>query len=352
MWVSLAVGLAAVLGVGYAWAFRQVAAALPMCRNGDGSWEARNLTWYGLLAATAYAAGAALFVFLLGSLGVGAPASGLLGLSLLGLGLPASKLMNILVERKTEGFTVGGAVFVGGLAAPWLILGCRRWGVLAADPAAILAALALSYALGEGIGRLACISFGCCYGRPAAEMPAALRRLCFVFTGPTKKIAYQGGLEGVPVFAVQGVTAVLYTGAALAGLVLFGGGRFRAAGILALAVTGLWRAASEPLRRDHHVRPGQVLAYAGMALATVIVGVAFLLGFPAGSAGPAPEPAAGWRALTNPGVFPVLLALWSAVVWRMGLSEVTVSRLTLAMRVPVEPVLRAIGITHPQSRSQ
>ncbi|MFH1477455.1 MAG: hypothetical protein ABIH24_08210 [Verrucomicrobiota bacterium] len=31
----------------------------------------------------------------------------------------------------------------------------------------LLGAVAPAYALGKGIGRLACISFGYCYGRPA-----------------------------------------------------------------------------------------------------------------------------------------------------------------------------------------
>ena len=30
----------------------------------------------------------------------------------------------------------------------------------------VLAALAIGYILGEGLGRLACLSFGCCYGKP------------------------------------------------------------------------------------------------------------------------------------------------------------------------------------------
>jgi prolipoprotein diacylglyceryltransferase len=73
------------------------------------------------------------------------------------------------------------------------------------------AAIAAAYALGEGCGRLACISFGCCYGRPLDRLPAVLRRLLtpfsVVYHGTTKKIAYAGHLDDKPVVAVQAITA-------------------------------------------------------------------------------------------------------------------------------------------------
>jgi prolipoprotein diacylglyceryltransferase len=88
----------------------------------------------------------------------------------------------------------------------------------------VMAALATAYALGEGVGRLACISFGCCYGKPMDQVHPLLRRLfarhAFVFTGPTKKIAYADGLDGREIFPIQAVTATLYCAAALAGAYL------------------------------------------------------------------------------------------------------------------------------------
>ncbi len=38
----------------------------------------------------------------------------------------------------------------------------------------VLATIVAAHALGEGSGRLACISFGCCYGRPLDQLPAML----------------------------------------------------------------------------------------------------------------------------------------------------------------------------------
>jgi hypothetical protein len=59
------------------------------------------------------------------------------------------------------------------------------------SPMGVMAAAAIAYAFGEGLGRLACISFGCCYGRPLHQchpmVQPFLSRFCLTFTGHTKK---------------------------------------------------------------------------------------------------------------------------------------------------------------------
>jgi hypothetical protein len=51
----------------------------------------------------------------------------------------------------------------------------------------------IAYAFGEGLGRLACISFGCCYGVALPEAHPLLRHMFdrwhFVFSGSMKKIS-------------------------------------------------------------------------------------------------------------------------------------------------------------------
>ena len=119
--------------------------------------------------------------------------------------------------------TVGGASFVGIIAAPWIVwlLNETLGQVLhyRVDLICALAALSISYALGEGLGRLACISFGCCYGKPLSESHPLLRRVLdersFIFRGKTKKIAYAGHMDGVKVVPIQAITAILYVGAGL-----------------------------------------------------------------------------------------------------------------------------------------
>jgi Phosphatidylserine decarboxylase len=81
------------------------------------------------------------------------------------------------------------------------------------------------YALGEGLGRLACLSFGCCYGRPVAASHPLYQRLFarrhVTFSGRNKKAVYEGRLDHEPLIPIQAVTAVVYVGAALVGTWLF-----------------------------------------------------------------------------------------------------------------------------------
>ena len=76
-----------------------------------------------------------------------------------------------LVEGKRHGFTVGGTSFVGALVA-WPVAQF----VTAVSPQEatlpllpLFAAVGIAYTLGESVGRLACISFGCCYGKPVRQ---------------------------------------------------------------------------------------------------------------------------------------------------------------------------------------
>ena len=62
--------------------------------------------------------------------------------------------------------------------------------------------MAIAYVLGESIGRLACLSFGCCYGMPLRDAKPPVARLFknhnLVIGGSTKKAAYASGLADEP----------------------------------------------------------------------------------------------------------------------------------------------------------
>ena len=258
--------LAAVSVCVLSWGFRvlpqerwQIAAAIPIAKNDVGQWNGLNLTYYGVFHAGAYVAGVAMMLVLLGAVGVSLFGMVTMAILLLACCVPASKLVARLVERKPATFTVGGAVFVGLLVGPWLLWWTNRTlgPLLGVEiPVATgLAAAAIGYALGEGVGRLACVSFGCCYGKPVSRISPRLRRLferySFVFTGQTKKVAYEGGLEGEKVVPVQAITAVLFVATALLAAAVFLRGHHRAALGLSVVVTQAWRVVSETLRADN-----------------------------------------------------------------------------------------------------
>jgi hypothetical protein len=180
-----------------------------------------------------------------------------------------------LVEGKRNTLTVGGAVFVGIVVAPFV-----AWAVVAATGSGAvlpaLAALSVAYAVGEGVGRMACLSFGCCYGRPVDTLPAPWRGLFekwhIVFEGKTKKAAYAHGLCGRKLVPVQLMTAYLYCGAACLGMAFFAAGNFSMAMALPLVTTQAWRVVSEFFRADFRGER-KISAYQIMAGLGVLYGL-------------------------------------------------------------------------------
>jgi prolipoprotein diacylglyceryltransferase len=312
----------------------QMVAALPVARRTAQSWQGLNLTYYGVWTATAVVAAFVMFCVLAGSLGVSLPAAATVGAILLAVCIPAAKLLARVIEGKAFVFTVGGASFVGFLVAPAVI-----WGLGRADAGGasgrlpllpMLAALAIAYAIGEGIGRLACISFGCCYGKPLAACSPVVRRLfstqAFRFYSPTQKAVYQAGFVGEPLVPIQGVTAAVSLGAGLLALALFLGGWFRAAFLTAALVTQGWRVASEWLRADI---PHEWMFSVYQTMAAINVLYALVLGamLPAVESA-LPDIVLGLQGLWHPAVILLVEALWVLVFLYTGRSMVTASTLS------------------------
>lgn len=279
-----------ICGLMMVWGFRvlprngwQMLATLPVQPLGNGQWQGKNLTWYGLLTANAYLAALSILVILLGAAGV--PLSGVLLLALLMLAVcvPASRLMAQLIEGKAHTFTVGGAVFVGIIAAPWMVQLVNFVGGFETPVLTTLAAISIAYAFGEGLGRLACISFGCCYGKPVKNCRPLLRSFFrhwnFSFYEETRKISYASHLEGEPVIPIQAITAILYVGSGLIGTYLFLRGASDIAFALMIAITQGWRVLSETQRADY--RGGtKISAYQVMGLLGIPYALLCLALFP------------------------------------------------------------------------
>jgi len=310
----------------------QMAAAVPVARDADGGWRGVNITWYGILSANAYGAAALLFLALAASLGAPLVLTLATVGATLALCVPASRLVARIVEGKRHTFTVGGAVFVGTIAAPFVVSLMNRL-LAPADGQlpvmALLAAVASAYALGEGFGRLACISFGCCYGKPLSETPPVIGRLlagrAFVFRGETKKVSYAGDMAGVPLVPIQGITAILYTATALAGAALFLSGRFTLSFLITMGITQLWRTASEFLRDDYR-GDNPVSAYQIMGILAVAYGAATAFCF-RGETPRVPDPEKIVTILWNPAAILALQLIWLMILLYAGRSTVTGSRI-------------------------
>jgi hypothetical protein len=196
-----------------------------------------------------------------------------------------------------------------------------------------LAAFAIAYTFGEGLGRLACLSFGCCYGKELNSCSQPVRRLLHpfapVFTGTTKKISYAGGASGVKVVPVQLMTCVLHVIVGITAIYLFSIELFGASLVLAITITQGWRFASELLRADYR-GAGNFSAYQFMGLGAIIYTWLELL-IPAG----VPllfSAKEGFDSFWSPQIILLLQSIWVAILLYTGLSKVTSSQVTFSIR--------------------
>jgi hypothetical protein len=338
LFIFILVGILTIL---LAWGFRylpdekwQILAVTPRQKMGSDTWYGLNLTFYGLFNALAYSFGAGMLILLLASAEMPVAAWLPLIVGILGICVPASKIIARIVEKKPSTFTVAGASFVGMLITPVLVcminqtIGHHMGFSVSLVP--VMAALGIAYAFGEGIGRLACISFGCCYGRPISQFPPRIQRLvsrfCFVFSGKTKKIAYAHGLDGQKVLPVQAVTSIIFCTGGLLGVGLFLYGYETAAFLSVVGITQVWRLISEVFRADYR-GGGKVSAYQRLAAVSVVLAMAIAF-FAPETRSVEVHIADGLRALWNPLVILFLQSAAVGIFLYTGRSRVTGANLT------------------------
>jgi hypothetical protein len=329
-------GFALMVACFLAWGFKalpaekwQFIAAVPTRKLGGGLWSGMNLTYYGFFSATAYLVAVALLCVLLGAIGISAMTIFIMTMMMLIPCVPASRLTARWVEKKKYTFSVQGASFVGIIIAPWMVYAVNHWmaGYLAyrLDILVILSAVVISYSIGEGLGRLACISFGCCYGKPVHSLSPLMRkvfnRLYFVFRGSTKKIVYAEGLEGSPILPVQAITAIVLCATGIVGSYLFLKGYYAASFLGVVTLTQIWRFASEFVRADHRGKR-KISAYQIMGLITILYCLGIILFFPMAST-PVHNILDGFSVLWHPAVILFLQALWVVIFVYTGRSRVT-----------------------------
>jgi prolipoprotein diacylglyceryltransferase len=227
---------------------------------------------------------------------------------------------------------VGGAVFAAALFLPWTTLALDA--LSGSDHAVpIISAIAVAYPLGEGIGRLACISFGCCYGRRLDDCGAGLRALFgwhpAVVVGATRKAVYEGQCEGVPLVPAPALSALVLSFAGLAGVPLFLDGEFRAAAVLSLSVAFVWRFTSEFLRADYRGQ-GRLSVYQWMALVCLVyvVSAVGLLSVRARQ----PDIHHGLALLASPLTVLALAAVGVVVFVYLGVSKMTTATIRLGVK--------------------
>jgi prolipoprotein diacylglyceryltransferase len=332
-----AICFAALLFLGFRYLPRekwQILAAVPFKKDETGSWYGVNLTYYGFLIASAQIIALSMLFVLMGALNVSRTDLAIISIGLLSVCFSASKILAKIVEKKLNTFTVGGASFVGIILAPLIVWMFNGFFHKSFPMVPFLAAASIAYALGEGMGRLACISFGCCYGKPLSGMHPSvarfLKNVCISFEGKTKKIAYEAGMEGTKVLPVQPITSILYVSTGLAGVYLYLNEKYAVAFVLTIIVTQGWRFFSEILRADYRGK-GKITAYQCMSLFAVLLAIIFLV-FTPYTPQYHPDLLIGIKQLWDPVWIIFVQLVWVTVFLYLGRSRVTSSTLVFNVR--------------------
>lgn len=308
----------------------QILAAIPMQKTLEGNWQAFNLTYYGFFTATAYSIALIMFLMLMNSINIPYNISIILIILMLMICVPASKLIAYMVEKNPAGFTVGGASFVGIISAPILVyvINMLSFECCKLPMFATLSAIAIAYAFGEGTGRLACISFGCCYGKCLDDTHPIIKKIFhkrhFVFYGKTKKIAYAHNMDGKKVLPIQAITAVINIVIGIVGLIFFICSHFVTSLILTITFTQLWRILSEFLRADYR-GGGHISLYQKMSVISIGY-VSCLVFFPTFQViTPQVDLLNGIVSLWKPKVILLVQFVWLLIFIYTGKSAVTAS---------------------------
>lgn len=332
-------GLGFILAHFLGWGFKhlpnerwQMLAVIPRMKHENGNWLGRNFTYYGFFIATSQLISVLLLLVLLGSIDASFAGTALVVGVVLAFCLPAARIMAILVEKKRHTFTIGGASFVGIVLAPWAVIFANKLLApvnIALPVMPLLAAMSIAYTLGEGLGRLGCISYGCCYGKPIKECSPFFEKLFaktgVIFQGDIKKVSYEANLCGERLVPIQAITCIIYTLGALVGSYLFFSGWYVSALLFTIALTQLWRVVSEMFRADFRGF-GKVSAYQKMGVVAVLymlVAVHFIPAMQTCS----PDVLVGLKSLWNPMVILGVQALWLVFFVSFGRSTVTSSSL-------------------------
>lgn len=314
----------------------QMLAVIPRMKNEKGSWVGRNFTYYGFFIATSQMISILLLLILLGSIHASFAGTSLVVGIVLIFCLPAARIMAIIVEKKRHTFTIGGASFVGIILAPWAVVASNSllsYVNIHLPVMPLLAAMSIAYTLGEGLGRLGCISYGCCYGKPIKDCSPLFQKLFaktgVIFHGETKKVIYEGKLSGERLVPIQAITCIIYTLGALLGSYFFFSGWYTAALIFTIALTQLWRVVSEMFRADFRGF-GKISAYQKMGIIGVVYMVGAALLIPTVDT-LSPDVLFGLQALWSPVVILGVQALWLVFFFSFGKSTVTSSNVSFEL---------------------
>lgn len=317
----------------------QFFAVIPVRKVSDNQWIGMNITYYGIINGLAYITGVYIFIFLTSGFDIPYNYIILSIILILSICMPASKIVARIVEGKKNTFTVGGASFVGSIISPivFLIIFNHYYQDIEKTMQIlmpVISVLSISYNLGEGVGRLACLSFGCCYGKPVKELNGWFRRffeiINVVFTGKTKKVSYASSLDGEPLVPVQGMAVILYVTTAFIGIILFLYGYYITSFLITVMIGQFFRLFSEFFRADYRGE-SKFSIYQWMSMITIFYSLIIAFIFRK-VVFVDHDIARAFKVSLGNNVFILIIVIFFLVLVYTGLSKVTGSKITFYVK--------------------
>lgn len=176
-----------------------------------------------------------------------------------------------LLRSPREALRKRGLAFQGGLiAVAAAIVGLAV--VYGIDPLLLCDSFALSLPLGHAIGRLGCLSYGCCHGRPT-RVAWAIR-----YRNPLAKAVWDANLGGVPIHPTQlyQVSGCVLLFIALGLVAAFAAPRVGLITALYFLATAVGRTLLETFRGEPIPRAGRFTFFQLIALLQLMCGVVVL----------------------------------------------------------------------------
>lgn len=307
----------------------QFMAALPIRKKASGRFESKNITWYGFFTATSIVYAVILMFLFATSCDINAEQISVFCATILAIAIPSAKLIAAIVEKRKGTITIGGAAFAALLFAPPAAYAINMFNERTGASGILLSSMAIAYIAGEGFGRLACLSFGCCYGKKITECGYTAQKifanLYFTFNGALKKSSYDGKSNGKKLIPIQGITAIFLSSAAVTSSILFFSNHMKASFLTAICCGFGWRFLSEFLRSDHR-GSSQITHYQWMSILAVIycIAVSFLIGFDSSNY---PDLSKSLPVLSDVKFILVMQFLWLFAFLYTGVSTVTKSEI-------------------------
>lgn len=251
--------------------------AIPYKKIEENTYEGTNITFYGIISALSCSASVFLFLVLIKFIDFPLKLAYFILITIFLTGLYASRTLAYIIEKRKDTLTIGGATFVSGIiSVPLIYFFIKSFNINETYFLPVLTALTTSYTFGEGLGRLACISFGCCYGKPAERYPKLPKILKIKFFSETKKAVYDSNYKNLELINIQGIVVCLFTILAILSVILIMLEKFKIALLISFTMPAIVRFFSEFFRDDNRGINYKLSTYQFFSLILVIYSLIFL----------------------------------------------------------------------------